>query len=107
MGSRRGGRRNHHRTQTRPTDVLQEVIPDALPPATSDQDAMLTAALAPIVVSDAFWVQFAALEPCDVAGCTAQVVPEAWELLDFDTDAAPPGRFCEEHQLTWATRPRT
>lgn len=80
-------------------------MPDLLPVATADPDAGL-GTLAPIVVSNAFWVQFAVFEPCDVAGCTDQVAPEAWELLDLDTEEEPPARFCDDHQIAWVTRPR-
>lgn len=75
-------------------------------PALSAVDDAL-AAVEPIVVSNAFWVQFAVFEPCDVAGCTAQAGPEAWELLDLDTGEEPPARFCDDHQIAWATRDRS
>ncbi len=80
-------------------------MPAPLPVATAGPDVGLGTP-APIVVSNAFWVQFAVLEPCDVAGCTAQAVPEAWELLDLDTEEEPPARFCDDHQIAWVTRPR-
>ena len=78
-------------------------MPARLPADTGDAPAVA----APIVVANAFWVQFAVFEPCDVAGCTDQVAPEAWELLDLDTGEEPPGRFCDGHQIAWATRGRS
>lgn len=59
-----------------------------------------------VLVADPRWVQPAELVACDVDGCSSIAVPEAWELLDLDTGAEAPGRFCEEHQLAWVTRPR-
>lgn len=58
------------------------------------------------VVADPWFVQFADLTGCDVDGCPAVAVPEAWELVDLDTGDELPGRFCEEHQLAWLRRPR-
>lgn len=59
-----------------------------------------------IVVADPWFVQFADLVGCDVEGCPAVAQPEAWELIDLETGDELPGRFCEEHQLAWLTRPR-
>ncbi len=107
MGSRRGGRKKQSRTRVQPADALLELVPEPLPSAAADPYAAATTAPTAIVVSNAFWVQFAVLEPCDVAGCTAQAGPEAWELLDLDTGEEPPGRFCDDHQIAWATRDRS
>lgn len=60
-----------------------------------------------VLVADPRWVQPAELVACDVDGCTARAVPEAWELVDLDTGDEAPGRFCEEHQLAWLVTGRS
>lgn len=90
-----------------PADALLELVPEPLPVEAADPDASAATAPAAIVVANAFWVQFAVLEPCDVTGCAAQASPDAWELLDLDTGEEPPGRFCDDHQIAWATRDRS
>lgn len=83
-----------------PVDVLLEQ--DDTAPA-----APVAAAVGRLIVAaDPFLVQPADLVPCDVDGCTDPAGPEAWEPVDLDTGDELPGRFCDEHQLAWITRPR-
>lgn len=104
MRSRRGARKGRPRNQGNPIDVLLEQD-DTTPPASTpaDVDHVLGRS---IEVLHSFWVQPADLVPCDVAGCTDPAEPEAWEPVDLDTGDELPGRFCDEHQLAWITRPR-
>jgi hypothetical protein len=60
-----------------------------------------------VLVADPRWVQPAELVACDVDGCSARAVPEAWELVDLDTGVEAPGRLCEEHQLAWLASGRS
>jgi hypothetical protein len=106
MRSRRGARKGRPRNQGNPIVVLREQD-DAAPPADIDIDIDVDAGVGPrIEVLHSFWVQPADLVPCDVDGCTGPAEPEAWEPIDLDTGAELPGRFCDEHQLAWITRPR-
>jgi hypothetical protein len=107
MRSRRG-RRNRDRkrdrfSQTPP--LLKQGDTTARPPAAVvEADDVDERRL--VMVSDPWFVQFADLTGCDVDGCPAVAVPEAWELVDLDTGDEQPGRFCDEHQLAWIARPR-
>ena len=102
MRSRRGARKGRPRNQGNPIDVLLEQD-DTTPPAGVDVDAGVART---VEVLHSFWVQPADLVPCDVDGCTDPAEPEAWEPVDLDTGDELPGRFCDEHQLAWITRPR-
>jgi hypothetical protein len=104
MRSRRGARKGRPKNQGNPIDVLLE-HDDIAPPASApvDVDAGIGRT---IEVLHSFWVQPADLVPCDVDGCTDPAEPEAWEPVDLDTGDELPGRFCDEHQLAWITRPR-
>jgi hypothetical protein len=88
-----------------PVDVLLEQN-DAASSAASVDDVDETPAVQPITVRFPFWVQPADLTLCDVAGCSAAAELEMWEPVDLDTGDELPGRFCNEHQLAWMTRPR-
>jgi len=83
-------------------DVLLEQDDVASPAAHVDERPAAEA----IAVRFPFWVQPADLTPCDVVGCVSAAVPEMWEPVDLDTGDELPGRFCDEHQLAWMTRPR-
>ena len=103
MRTRRGARKGRPRNQDNPIDVLLEqddTTPPASAPASVDAGVAGT-----IEVLHSFWVQPADLVPCDVDGCTDPAEPEAWEPVDLDTGDELPGRFCDEHQLAWITRP--
>ncbi len=104
MRSRRGARKGRPRNQDNPIDVLLEQD-DPTPPASepASVDHVLGRS---IEVLHSFWVQPADLVPCDVDGCTDPAEPEAWEPVDLDTGDELPGRFCDDHQLAWITRPR-
>ncbi|MCE0459719.1 hypothetical protein [Curtobacterium flaccumfaciens] len=103
MRTRRGTRKGRPRNQDNPIDVLLEQD-DTTPPASAPD---VDVDLAPTIeVLHSFWVQPADLVPCDVDGCTDPAEPEAWEPVDLDTGNELPGRFCDEHQLAWITRPR-
>lgn len=54
-----------------------------------------------VVVADEFWVQDAELEGCDVDGCSAVAVPEAYEPLTLHDGAPLRFRLCEEHVLVF------
>jgi len=99
---RRGlGRDSQSRQRHRPLerdDAGAGYLEDDVASGSSERPAVL--------VADPRWVQPAELVGCDVDGCSARAVPEAWELVDLDTGDDAPGRFCEEHQLAWLTRPR-
>jgi hypothetical protein len=85
-------------------DVLLEQDDVASPVHVDDVDERLGGGS--IAVRFPFWVQPADLTPCDVVGCVSAAVPEMWEPVDLDTGDELPGRFCDEHQLAWMTRPR-
>lgn len=59
-----------------------------------------------VVVADAFWVQFAVFEPCEIAGCSAQAIPPAWALIDLESGEEPAALLCDDHHRAWVTRPR-
>lgn len=100
MRTRRGARKGWPRNQGNPIDVPLEQD-DTTPLAPAPAGIART-----IEVLHSFWVQPADLAPCDVDGCTHPAEPEAWEPVDLDTGDELPGRFCDEHQLAWITRPR-
>ncbi|MBT1608631.1 hypothetical protein [Curtobacterium flaccumfaciens] len=102
MRSRRDGRKSRPRNQGNPIDVLLEQD-DTTPPTSAPADVGVART---VEVLHSFWVQPADLVPCDVDGCTDPSEPEAWEPVDLDTGDELPGRFCDEHQLAWITRPR-
>jgi hypothetical protein len=104
MRSRRGGRKGRPRNQGSPIVVLLEQD-DTATPVDVEVDVGVGVART-IEVLHSFWVQPAHLVPCDVDGCTDPAEPEAWEPVDLDTGDELPGRFCDEHQLAWITRPR-
>lgn len=107
MRTRRGTRKGRPpRNQGNPIDVLlAQDNPTPLAPAPAGVGVGVGVGRT-IEVVHSFWVQPADLVPCDVDGCTDPAEPEAWEPVDLDTGDELPGRFCDEHQLAWITRPR-
>lgn len=89
-----------------PVDVLPEQNDGIVSGSARVDDVDETPAVQPVSVRFPFWVQPADLTPCDIDGCTAAAEQEMWEPVDLDTGDELPGRFCDEHQLAWLTRPR-
>ncbi|MDT0235242.1 hypothetical protein [Curtobacterium sp. BRB10] len=74
---------------------------------TRTNDVERAAETGPVVMSEPWLVQFADLTACTVDGCPAAAEPQAWEFVDLDTGHELPGRFCDEHQLAYLSRPVT